>query len=61
MPKRISHAEHIKRLTLWGRGYSDLRIAKECGVKHQTIAQWRYRNDIPANYRLIDIRNNKFI
>ena len=61
MPKRISHEEHIKRLTLLGRGYSDLRIAKECGVKHQTIAQWRYRNDLPANFRLFDTRNNKFV
>lgn len=61
MPKRISHEEHIKRLNLWGKGYSDIKIARECNVSSQAIGQWRKKHDIPANYKMFDIRNNKFI
>ena len=41
MPKRISHEEHNKRLNLWGKGYSDKKIARECNVSSQAIEQWR--------------------
>ena len=41
MTKRISHEEYIKRLNLWGKGYSDIKIAKECNVSNQAIGQWR--------------------
>ena len=61
MPKRISHEEHNKRLNLWGKGYSDKKIARECNVSSQAIEQWRKKHDIPANYKMFDIRNNKFI
>jgi DNA-binding NarL/FixJ family response regulator len=61
MPKRISQEEHNKRLNLWGKGYSDRKIARECNVSTQTIEQWRKNRDIPANYRMFDTRNNKFI
>lgn len=39
MPKRISQEEHNKRLNLWGKGYSDRKIARECNVRTQTIEQ----------------------
>ena len=61
MTKRISHEEHIKRLNLWNKGYSDIKIARECNVSSQAIEKWRKKNDIPANYKMFDIRNNKFI
>lgn len=61
MPKRISQEEHNKRLNFWGKGYSDRKIARECNVRTQTIEQWRKNRDIPANYRMFDTRNNKFI
>lgn len=61
MPKRISQEEHNKRLNLWGKGYSDRKIARECNVSTQTIEQWRKNRDIPTNYRMFDTRNNKFI
>ena len=41
MPKRISHEEHNKRLNLWGKGYSDKKIARECNVSSQAIEKWR--------------------
>lgn len=61
MPKRISQEEYNKRLNLWGKGYSDRKIARECNVSTQTIEQWRKNHDIPANYKMFDMRNNKFI
>lgn len=61
MPKRISQEEHNKRLNLWEKGYSDRKIARECNVRTQTVEQWRKNRDIPANYRMFDTRNNKFI
>lgn len=44
MPKRISQEEHNKRLNLWGKGYSDRKIARECNVSTQTIEQWRKKS-----------------
>lgn len=61
MPKRISYEEHNKRLNLWGKGYSDKKIARKCNVSTQTIEQLRKNRDISANYRMFDTRNNKFI
>ena len=34
MTKRISHEEHMKRLRLWEKGYSDIKIARECNVSN---------------------------
>lgn len=61
MPKRISHEEHIKRLNLWGKGYSDRKIAKECNTSSQNIQQWRSRNNLPPLFKVYDIRHETFI
>ena len=61
MPKRISQEEHNKRLNLWGKGYSDRKIARECNVSNQTMEQFRKNLDIQYNYIMFDTRNNKFI
>lgn len=50
-----------KRINLWGKGYSDKKIARECNVSSRAIEQWRKKHDIQANYKMFDIRNNKFI
>ena len=61
MSKSISHEEHIERLYLWGKGYSDIKIAKERNVTSQTIQHWRKKNDIPPNYKLVEVRTGKQI
>ncbi len=61
MSKRISHEEHIERLILWGEGYSDVKIAKERNVTSQTIQCWRKKNNIPPNYKIIEVRTGKQI
>ena len=61
MPKRISYEENNKRLNLWGKGYSDKKIAKEWNTSSQNIQQWRVRNNLPPLFRMYDIRNETFI
>lgn len=54
MGRHLLREEHEKRLSLWYMGYSDRKIAKECGVKSQSIKHWRDRNNLPANYAIVE-------
>ena len=58
---KISVQEHNKRMNLYFLGYSDRKIAKECNTSSQNIQQWRVRNNLPPLFKMLDIRNNKFI
>jgi hypothetical protein len=40
--------DHEQRFDLYSKGYSDIEIAKKCGVSKDTIFRWRKKNDLKS-------------
>lgn len=47
---RLTKEENEKRMKLYNLGYSDKKIAKECGVSQGAISQWRWKNELKSNF-----------
>ena len=47
----LTQEEQEKRLELYNKGFSDRKIAKECGVSKGAIAQWRWKKGLKSNFK----------
>lgn len=45
----LAPGEEGQRMALYRQGLSDGEIARELGLKRQTVAVWRYRRHLPSN------------
>ena len=47
---RVSKKDHYRRLELYWQGYTDMEIAKMCGISVATMHHWRTQQKLPPSY-----------
>lgn len=47
---KTSQKEHLKRLELYWRGHTDMKIAKLCGITVGTMHYWRNQHGLPPSH-----------